>query len=121
MNPWIGKTAFLLGLVVFVAIRVPHDKRSKETKIAESHKGAVEVTLLALMGMGGFVLPLVFILSSLFSFADYALRLLPLLGGIMCLGFSFWLFHLRRFRRVTHLYLAEVIQGRNSIGRGRDI
>jgi hypothetical protein len=28
---------------------------------------------------------------------------------------------LRRFRRVTHLYLAEVIQGRNSIGRGRDI
>ena len=93
MNPWIGNTAFLLGLVVFVAIRVPHDKRSKETKIAESHKGAVEVTLLALMGMGGFVLPLVFILSSLFSFADYALRLLPLLGGIMCLGFSFWLFH----------------------------
>jgi len=50
MNPWIGETAFLLGLVVFVAIRVPHDKRSKETKIAESHKGAVEVTLLALMG-----------------------------------------------------------------------
>jgi hypothetical protein len=28
------KTAFLLGLVVFVAIRVPHDKRSKETEIA---------------------------------------------------------------------------------------
>ena len=31
------------------------------------------------------------------------------------------LVRLRRFRRVTHLYLAEVIQGRNSIGRGRDI
>lgn len=93
MNPWIGKTAFLLGLVVFVAIRVPHDKRSKETKIAESRKGALEATLLVLMGIGGFVLPLVFILSPLFSFANYALRLLPLLGGIMCLGVSFWLFH----------------------------
>ena len=33
MNPWIGKLAFLLGLVVFVAIRVPHDRRSKVTKI----------------------------------------------------------------------------------------
>jgi protein-S-isoprenylcysteine O-methyltransferase Ste14 len=93
MNPWIGKTAFLLGLVVFVAIRVPHDKRSKETKIAESRKGALEATLLVLMGIGGFVLPLVFILSPFFSFANYALRLLPLLGGIMCLGFSFWLFY----------------------------
>src|ERR1039458_10505388 len=93
MNAWIGKTAFLLGLVVFVAIRVPHDKRSKETKIAESRKGALEGTLLVLMGIGGFVLPLAFILSPLFSFADYALRLLPLFGGIVCLGFSFWLFH----------------------------
>src|SRR5208282_6066643 len=93
MNPWIGKTTFLLGMVVFVAIRLPHDKRSKKTKIAESHKGAMEATLLALMGLGGFVLPLVFIVSSLFSFADYTLRLLPLLGGVVCLGFSFCLFH----------------------------
>jgi protein-S-isoprenylcysteine O-methyltransferase Ste14 len=93
VNPWIGKTAFLLGLVVFVAIRVPHDKRSKATKIVESRKGVLEATLLALMGIGGFILPLVFILSPFFSFADYALRLLPLLGGIVCLGLSFWLFH----------------------------
>lgn len=93
MNPWIGKTTFLLGLVVFVAIRVPYDKRSRETKIAESRKGALEATLLALMGIGGLVLPLVFILSPLFSFADYAPRLLALLGGTTCFGFSFWLFH----------------------------
>ncbi|MGA3325376.1 MAG: protein-S-isoprenylcysteine O-methyltransferase [Terriglobia bacterium] len=93
MNPWIGKAAFLLGLFVFVAIRVPHDKRSKEAKITESRKGGLEATLLALMGIGGFVLPCVFILSPLFSFADYALRLLPFSGGIVSLGFSFWLFH----------------------------
>jgi len=93
MNPWIGKTTFLLGMVIFVAIRVPHDKRSKETKIAESRKGALEATLLALMGIGGFVFPFIYILSPFFPFADYALRLLPLLGGIVCLGSSFWLFH----------------------------
>jgi hypothetical protein len=55
MSAWIGKTAFLLGLAVFVAIRVPHDKRSKEIKIAESRKGALEATLLVLMGIGGFL------------------------------------------------------------------
>ncbi|MGO9125714.1 MAG: protein-S-isoprenylcysteine O-methyltransferase [Terriglobales bacterium] len=93
MNPWIGKLAFLLGLVVFFAIRVPHDKRSKETKITESHRGALEKTLLVLMGISGILLPLAFIISPFFSFADYSLRLLPLLGGIVCLGFSLWLFH----------------------------
>jgi protein-S-isoprenylcysteine O-methyltransferase Ste14 len=93
MNSWIGKATFLLGLVVFVAIRVPHDRRSKEIRIAESRKGALEVTLLALMGIGGFLLPLIFIVSRLFSFADYPLLLPPLLSGIACLGFSLWLFY----------------------------
>lgn len=93
MNPWIGKLAFLLGLVAFVAIRVPHDKRSQEAKIAESRKGVLEKALLVLMAIGGFLLPLTFILSPLVSFADYSLGWRPLLGGIVCLGFSLWLFH----------------------------
>jgi protein-S-isoprenylcysteine O-methyltransferase Ste14 len=82
-----------MGLVVFVAIRVPHDKRSKVTKITESRKGTLEKTLLVLMGIGCFLLPLAFVISPVLSFADYSLRLLPLLGGIVCLGFSLWLFH----------------------------
>jgi protein-S-isoprenylcysteine O-methyltransferase Ste14 len=93
MSAWIGKAAFLLGLIVFVAIRVPHDKRSKESKIVESRKGALEATLLALMGIGGFLLPLIFIVSPLFSFADYPPRGLSIMCGIVCLGFSFWLFY----------------------------
>jgi len=93
MSAWIGKAAFLLGLIVFVAIRVPHDKRSKESKIVESRKGALEATLLALMGIGGFLLPLIFIVSPLFSFADYPPRGLSFMCGIVCLGFSFWLFY----------------------------
>jgi hypothetical protein len=79
MSAWIGKTVFLLGLVVFVAIRVPHDKRSKETKIAESRKGTLEATLLALMGIGGFLLPLVFIVSPPWSGFQGQARSSPLL------------------------------------------
>src|SRR5882762_4993010 len=93
MNPWIGSVVFLVGMVVCVAIRVPHDKRSKEVKIAESRKGALEKTLLALMAITGFILPLMFMVSPLLSFADYPLRPLPFWSGVACIGISLWLFH----------------------------
>jgi protein-S-isoprenylcysteine O-methyltransferase Ste14 len=93
MNPWIGSAVFLVGLVVCVAIRVPHDKRSKETKIAESRKGALEKILLALMAITGFIFPLMFMLSPLLSFADYSLRPWSFRSGVACLGISLWLFH----------------------------
>jgi protein-S-isoprenylcysteine O-methyltransferase Ste14 len=84
---------FLVGMVVCVAIRVPHDKRSKEIKIAESRKGALEKVLLALMACTGFILPLLFMLSPLLSFADYPLRPLAFWSGVASLGVSLWLFH----------------------------
>src|SRR5260370_19276930 len=93
MNPWIGKAAFLVGMLVSIAIRVPHDKRSKGIKIAESRKGALEKLLLALMAITGGIFPLMFMLSPLLSFADYPLRALPFWCGVVCLGLSLWLFH----------------------------
>ncbi len=93
MNPWIGKAVFLVGMVVCVAIRVPHDKRSKGIKVAESRKGALEKLLLTLMAITGGVFPLMFMLSPLLSFADYPLRALPFCSGVACLGLSLWIFH----------------------------
>src|SRR5260370_42486234 len=93
MNPWIGKAAFLAGMLVSIAIRVPHDKPSKGIKIAESRKGALEKHLLALMAITGGIFPLMFMLSPLLSFADYPLRALPFWSGVGCLGLSLWLFY----------------------------
>ncbi len=93
MNPWIGKAVFLVGMVVCVAIRVPHDKRSKGIKVAESRKGALEKLLLTLIAITGGVFPLMFMLSPLLSFADYPLRALPFCSGVACLGLSLWIFH----------------------------
>src|SRR5450631_3274435 len=110
MSAWIGKTAFLLGLVVFVAIRVPHDKRSKQTKIAESRKGVLEATLLALMGIGGFLLPLVFIVSPFFPSSpilfDYYLS-----RAASCVSVS----HSGSFTGPTEV--AEVSAGRENAGK----
>src|ERR1039458_8755474 len=93
MNAWIGKTVLLMGLIVFVAIRAPYERRSKETKITESRRGAQETTLMVLMGIGCFVFPLIFIFSPLLSFANYRLHPVAFLGGIVCLIFGLWFFH----------------------------
>lgn len=93
MSAWIGKTALVLGMVVLIAIRMPHERRSKETKIAESRKGGLEISLFVVMGIGGLVLPLMFIASPLLSFADYPLMQLPFCGGIVCLGISSWMLY----------------------------
>src|SRR5260370_34004125 len=102
MNPWIGKIVFLVGLLVSVLIRVPHDKRSKGVRIAESRKGALEKLLLTLMAITGGVFPLMFMLSPLLSFADYPLRALPFWCGAGCLVFSLWLFNRAHADLRTH-------------------
>jgi hypothetical protein len=48
MNPWIGNAIFLISVIASIAIRVPHDKVSQETKVTESRKGALEKLLLLL-------------------------------------------------------------------------
>jgi len=41
----------------------------------------------------GFLLPLIWVASPVFSFAEYPLRLAPLVGGVACLAAGLWLFY----------------------------
>jgi hypothetical protein len=90
--------------VVCVAIRLPHDKRSKGVKIAESRRGALEKLPLALMAITGFIFPLMFMLSPLLSFADYPLRALPFWCGAGCLDLSLWVFRFGSFIGPTRIW-----------------
>jgi protein-S-isoprenylcysteine O-methyltransferase Ste14 len=93
MNPWFGKIVLLLGLVVSIAIRVPHDAASKKMRVAESRKGPLEVALLAFMMLGTMLLPIVFVATPLLAFADYALSPVALGFGVAALVLSQWLFY----------------------------
>ncbi|HZR29080.1 MAG TPA: protein-S-isoprenylcysteine O-methyltransferase [Terriglobales bacterium] len=93
MNPWAGKIAFLAGLAMFFLIRAPHNKRSKETKVSESRKSLLERTLMSSMTLAGFVLPMIFILTPLLSFADHPLPPLAFSAGIVCYALGTWLFY----------------------------
>jgi protein-S-isoprenylcysteine O-methyltransferase Ste14 len=49
-------------------------------------------TLLVILAWVGFVVPLVWVLSPAFSFAEYPLRSGPLVAGLTCLAAGLWLF-----------------------------
>jgi len=94
VNPWIGKTTFLFGLAVLIAIRAPRNRRSGKIPVIEKRSTAFDTTLLLLTAtVTGILLPFLFLLSSFLHFADYPLLGLPFSAGILCLGFGLWLFY----------------------------
>ena len=92
MNPWIAKAMILAASVAMVVIRAPHGRRSRGIKVARSCKGPREVALLTLAWMG-FLVPLIWVVSSVFSFAEYSLRPWPFGAGVLCLVAGLWGFH----------------------------
>jgi protein-S-isoprenylcysteine O-methyltransferase Ste14 len=92
MNPWVAKAVVLAATVVMMAIRAPHGHRSRSVKIAKSHKTPLETGLLVLAWIGFFV-PLIWVASPAFSFAEYPLRTGPLVPGMVCVVIGLWLLY----------------------------
>ncbi|HEV3083724.1 MAG TPA: protein-S-isoprenylcysteine O-methyltransferase [Gemmataceae bacterium] len=92
MNPWFAKAVVLLASIVMVAIRAPHGQRSRTIPVASSRKGPLETVLLTIAWVA-FFLPLIWIVTPLFAFADYPLHPVPLFTGVLCLALGLWLFH----------------------------
>jgi protein-S-isoprenylcysteine O-methyltransferase Ste14 len=92
MNPWIAKAVILAATLVMIIIRAPYGSRSRGVKVARSYRGAREILLLALAWIG-LLVTLIWVASPAFSFAEYPLRLGPLIAGIACLVVGLWLFH----------------------------
>jgi protein-S-isoprenylcysteine O-methyltransferase Ste14 len=92
MNPWIAKAVILAATLAMIVIRVPHGRRSRAVTVASSHRGAVESVLMALSGLG-FLVPLIWVASPAFSFAEYPLHAAPLAAGLLCLVAGLWLFY----------------------------
>jgi len=84
MNPWIAKAVVLAGTLTMIAIRAPHGRRSRSVKVAKSHKTPLETGLLVLVWVG--FVPLIWLASPVLSFAEYPLRLGPLVAGVVCWG-----------------------------------
>ena len=92
MSPWIPKAVTLAASVLMILIRAPHGHRSRRVRTVKSCKDRREVILLSLVWVGFFV-PLVWVFSPAFSFAEYPLRPPALIAGAACLAAGLWLFH----------------------------
>src|SRR6185312_626864 len=89
MNPWIAKAVLLAGTAVMIAIRAPHGRRSRNVKVAKSHETPLETGLVVLAWVG-FLIPLIWLVSPAWSFAEYPLRAGSLLVGVMCFVIGLW-------------------------------
>jgi protein-S-isoprenylcysteine O-methyltransferase Ste14 len=92
MNPWFAKVMILLARIAMVAIRAPHGRRSCTIPVVRSCKGPRETVLLTIVGLA-FFLPLIWIATPVFAFADYPLHPIPFLTGGLCLALGLSLFH----------------------------
>jgi len=92
LDPWFAKAIVIIASIVMVVIRAPHGQRSRGVPVVKSRKGTLEVVLLTIAWLA-FFLPLLWIVTPLFDFADYPLYLIPLAAGVVCLVVGLWLFH----------------------------
>ena len=92
MSPWIGIVTFFGALISSIAIRVPHDRRSRSAKVVHSRKGPLEAVLLGAVALGGGVLPLLFAATPLLAFADHGLPSWAFGLGAVVVVLWLWLF-----------------------------
>src|SRR6266852_3345285 len=118
MNPLIAKALVVTVTLVMIAIRAPHGHRSRIVKVATSHKTPLETGLLVLAWVGFFV-PLIWVASPAFWFAEYSLRTGPLVAGVVCFVIGLWLFYRSHADLGTNWSLSlEVREGHRLITHG---
>lgn len=90
------KTAYFLSLLAEMAIRVPHERQRRQTRMTVDRVDWSERSLLGLMIVGMFFVPATYAFTSRLDWADYRLRqgARGLAGGVgtMVLAVAVWLF-----------------------------
>jgi len=90
IQPW--NLIFLIGWIVYVAIRGVFKQRTKKNEVTVTRADALEKALLIIVIPGGLLLPLAYIFTAWLSFADYRLPpWAPWCGVVLMVG-SLWLF-----------------------------
>lgn len=86
------KIIFLVCVMLTGVIRKPYERETKNNTIVDNRKTTQEIGLLAFVFLGMFVLPLIYILTPLFKFADYSLPVWANVLGILTFAIALYLF-----------------------------
>jgi protein-S-isoprenylcysteine O-methyltransferase Ste14 len=93
LSPWFGRLAVFVSLLAYVIIRWPHGNRYKKFKAVDDRKGGLEIALLIGAWLGTTIIPLLWVVTPLFAFADYPLYSIPYAMGIALMLLGLWLFY----------------------------
>jgi protein-S-isoprenylcysteine O-methyltransferase Ste14 len=93
MTPFIAELIWAFGCVAYYIIRYPHQRRSRKTPVANRRDRMREQTLMAISYSGLFVIPLIYVLTDLFKFADYAFHPIQAWTGTLVLAAGMALLH----------------------------
>jgi protein-S-isoprenylcysteine O-methyltransferase Ste14 len=66
-------TIFFLALIVEMVIRAPLNKKRKQEKMSERRVTNQEMTILGLLSLGGFFIPIIYAATNWLDFANYKL------------------------------------------------
>lgn len=93
MSPWLPKAIVLVASVALVVIpHIQHRRGGSLEKVVSRRRRPLELVLLTLVSLG-FVLPLVWAALPVLAFADYPLRPIPFIAGILCLAIALTLLY----------------------------
>lgn len=93
MTAPLAAIAWAFGLLAWVVIRVPHQRRARKTKVANSAKTLGDRLALAAAAVGLSVIPIIFVATGFPKIADYQFQ--PWLGwvGLLIELLFLWLFY----------------------------
>lgn len=91
VNGW-GSLAWLASIVAMVTIRAPFERETRKNIVSEKRAESTERILLILVALGGYVLPVIHLISGVFSFANYSLPNEIVATALIVLLFGLWLF-----------------------------
>ena len=92
MNLHASQAVFLLGLLLYMAIRIVFQRRVAGTPVKATRVTLLDRTLVFLVVLGQIVVPLFYIFGTWLNFANYeAPRALPIAGALAWLA-GVWLF-----------------------------
>jgi protein-S-isoprenylcysteine O-methyltransferase Ste14 len=93
MTPALAAVIWAIGLVAWVVIRIPHQRRARKTQVISSAKTVADRLALTAATAGLSLVPIVFVATGFPAFADYPFQpWLGWLGLVSELGFL-WLFY----------------------------
>ena len=93
MDPLVAKIIYVVGYwIANFVIRAPHIKVHQRSPIRSNRNTRMDTSLFLAVGVGGFLVPLLYVFTAVLAFADYTIPLWVGMTGVALLALGDWVF-----------------------------